>query len=159
MDITISYDDKEVRQEIARLLRASGDMSPAMSQIANHLQASAERNFERQADPATGAPWTPLRPTTVARRKKIGKGPTPILIQAGALRRSLHAEHGKDYAVAGTNVIYAAIHQFGAKKGQFATKKGRPIPWGDIPARPFLGVRKQEHRQILTAIANHLRRR
>ena len=159
MDIIITYDDKEVRQELIRLARAAADMSPAMRQIANHLQASAERSFEIQANPATGAPWAPLSKTTVARRKKIGKGPTPILVQTGFLRRSLHAEHGKDYAIAGTNVIYAATHQFGAKQGQFATKKGRPIPWGDIPARPFLGLRDQERKHIRNPILNHLRGR
>lgn len=159
MDIIITYDDREVRQELIRLQQASNNMSPAMRQIANHLQASAERSFKLQANPATGAPWAPLSKTTVARRKKIGKGPTPILEQSGDLRRSIHDEHGKDHAIAGTNLIYAATHQFGAKQGQFAVKKGRPIPWGDIPARPFLGLRKQEHSQILNSIINHLRGR
>lgn len=159
MDLIIEYDDREVRQELVRLSAAGANMSPAMRQIANHLQASAERSFKLQADPATGAPWAPLSQTTVARRKKKGKGPTPILIQSGDLQQSLTAEHGKDYAIAGTGLIYAATHQFGAKQGQFASKKGQPIPWGDIPARPFLGLRKQEHGQILASIRNHLRRR
>ncbi|KJR41707.1 phage virion morphogenesis protein, partial [Candidatus Magnetoovum chiemensis] len=39
----------------------------------------------------------------------------------------------------GSNVIYAATHQFGAKKGSFGkTKRNAPIPWGNIPARPLL---------------------
>lgn len=159
MDIIITFDDKQVRQRLTRLLLAGTDMSAAMRKISNHLQASAERNFERQADPATGAPWTPLSKTTVARRKKIGKGPTPILEQSGDLQRSLTAEHGKDYAIAGTNLIYAATHQFGAKKGQFTKKVGQPIPWGDIPARPFLGVRDQERKQIRNVVLEHFRNR
>ena len=159
MDIIITYEDKEVRQELVRLLQANADRRPAMRIIANYLQASAERSFELQANPATGAPWAPLSKTTVARRRKIGKGPTPILEQGGALRRSLTSEYKNDSVIVGTNLIYAATHQFGAKKGQFATKKGRPIPWGDIPARPFLGLRPQEREQIRNPLIAHLRGR
>lgn len=159
MDITIVVDDQQVQQRLNRLRLAGANMSAAMRKIANLLQASAERNFDRQADPATGAAWAPLKPSTVARRKKIGKGPTPILEQSGILKKSLTSVHGKDYAVAGTNIVYAAIHQFGAKKGQFTKKQGRPIPWGDIPARPFLGVRDQELKQIRNVVLDHLRDR
>lgn len=82
-----------------------------------------------------------------------------MLEQSGALQRSLRAEHGRNAAITGIDLIYAATHQFGAKKGQFANKKGRPILWGDLPARPFLGVHNQERKQIRAALLNHLRAR
>lgn len=82
-----------------------------------------------------------------------------MLEQSGAPQRSLRAERGRNAAITGINLIYAATHQFGAKKGQFANKKGRPILWGDLPARPFLGVHNQERKQIRAAILNHLRAR
>ena len=82
-----------------------------------------------------------------------------MLEQSGARQRSLRAEHGRNAAITGINLIYAATHQFGAKKGQFASKKGRPILWGDLPARPFLGVHNQERKQIRAALLNHLRAR
>ena len=82
-----------------------------------------------------------------------------MLEQSGALQRSLHAERGRNAAIAGVNLICAAIHQFGAKKSQFASKKGGLLPWSDIPAPPFLGVRGQERKQIHNAILNHLRGR
>ena len=63
-----------------------------------------------------------------------------MLGQSGALQRSLHDEHGRN----------AAIHQRGAKKG-------RLIPWGDLPARPLLGVRDPERKQTRNALLNHLR--
>ena len=41
---------------------------------------------------------------------------------------------------AGTNVVYATTQQFGAARGEFgATRRGRPIPFGDIRARAFVG--------------------
>ena len=82
-----------------------------------------------------------------------------ILGQSGAPQRSFHAKRGRNAASAGANLIHAAIHQFGAKKDQRASKKDRLIPWGDLPARPLLGVRDPERKQSHNAIPNHLRSR
>ena len=57
----------------------------------------------------------------------------------------------------GSPLIYAGVHQFGAKKGAFGTtSKGSPIPWGDIAARPFLGVSNDDEREIVDIILDHL---
>ena len=57
----------------------------------------------------------------------------------------------------GTNVVYAATHQFGATRGAFGTtSRGNPIPWGDIPARLFLGVNPETERSILDILRRHL---
>jgi len=51
------------------------------------------------------------------------------------------------------------VQQFGAKKGQFGkTRRGAPIPWGNIPARPFLGVSVSDRSDILAILAEHLRK-
>ena len=61
------------------------------------------------------------------------------------------------YVIAGTNKVYAATHQFGAERGEFgADRRGRPIPWGDIPARPFLGVGDEQRGIILEALNDHV---
>lgn len=52
---------------------------------------------------------------------------------------------------------YAATQQFGAKKGEFrSTKNGAPVPWGDIPARPFLGISADDEDKIIEIIQSHL---
>ncbi|MEW6427320.1 MAG: phage virion morphogenesis protein [Thermodesulfobacteriota bacterium] len=59
--------------------------------------------------------------------------------------------------VVGSSLIYSATQQFGARRGAFGrTKRGAPIPWGDIPARPFLGVSDDDRRNILDIIEEHL---
>ena len=59
--------------------------------------------------------------------------------------------------MAGSNLVYAPTHQFGAEKGDFgSTSKKRPIPFGDIPARPFLGISEATTEEILDAIRDHL---
>lgn len=57
----------------------------------------------------------------------------------------------------GSSLEYAATQQFGAKKGAFGkTKKGRDIPWGDIPARPFLGLSAKDKQDVLAILNEHL---
>ena len=56
-------------------------------------------------------------------------------------------------------MIYAAVHQFGAKKGQFGTaKNGSSIPCGDIPARPFIGVSDADESRIVEMLSEWLQR-
>lgn len=57
----------------------------------------------------------------------------------------------------GSDREYAATQQFGAKKGSFGkTKKGRDIPWGDIPARPFLGLSAKDKQDVLAILNERL---
>ena len=49
----------------------------------------------------------------------------------------------------GTNVVYAAMMNFGGKKSQYSNL------WGDITARPFMGVNaddESEIRRIITGV-------
>ncbi|MFM8333842.1 MAG: phage virion morphogenesis protein, partial [Candidatus Methylumidiphilus sp.] len=43
---------------------------------------------------------------------------------------------GSAGVMVGSPMVYAAVQQFGASKGAF----GKNVPWGDIPARAFLGL-------------------
>ena len=165
--IDIKYDDRQVRAALNRLLRAGNDLTPVMRAIAGHLEADVEQAFARQTAP-DGTAWAKLKPSTVARRKKKGKGATPILEQSGNLLRSITSDYDATSAIVGTNLVYAATHQFGAKKGEFdplaqlsaapgiRSLRRAPIPWGDIPARPFLGVSDADRANILDTINRHL---
>ncbi len=179
-EIRIEYDDTQVRAALNRLLRAGKDFSPVMKAIAGHLEAGVEQRFAKQTAP-DGTAWAKLKPSTVARRKKKGKGATPILEEDGGLRQSITSDYDATSAIVGTNLVYATTHQFGAKKGKFGSyilqkaiggrrlsgslavlsaRQGNaqrvPIPWGDIPARPFLGVSDADRDNILETINRHL---
>jgi|WetSurMetagenome_2_1015567.scaffolds.fasta_scaffold169383_1 phage gpG-like protein len=84
----------------------------------------------------------------------IGKRP---LIDGGDLARQIiKTVHGNTLLV-GSTMIYSAVQQFGLKQGKSgSTKRGSPIPWGDIPARPFLGISDQDRVDILDAISDYL---
>ena len=142
MDVEIKYDDRELQRALNRLIKAGGDLTPAMREIAGHLADSVADSFDRQQAP-DGAPWKPLKPKTVRDRQRRGYGAGPILERSGDLARSILADHDETSAVAATNLIYAATHHFGDERR-------------NIPARPFLGVTDEHRAMILDAIERHI---
>lgn len=146
---------REVIAEFDEIEDRVGDLTPVLKKIGVYMVQRAKKRF---ADSGPG--WPPLSPATIARRR--GGSPKPLW-DTGRLLSSIGilTSDRKEVKV-GTNVIYAAVQQFGAKKGAFGEKdvkvrahtrnyKGRKItvrehtrrqrlPWGDIPARPFLVI-------------------
>lgn len=146
MRIGVELQDRDVRTALNRTIRAGHDMSPAMLAVSEYLKDVAIDSFDRQAAP-DGTLWAPLKESTQRQRRRQGFGEAgPILQRRGDLIRSLVSDHGADFAQAGTNLVYATVQHFGAKKGEFGGYRRvnrstfQPIPWGDIPARPFLGL-------------------
>lgn len=126
------------------MIRAGSDLSPVNRDIAEVLRAGMELAFEREADPNTGQKWAPLHPLTIKERQVAGNWPGKILQRSGRLVSSLTVDSGPDFAAAGTNVVYAAMQNFGDR---ITPKKGQALSFGGgffgavvIPARPFAGV-------------------
>ena len=173
--ISAAIDDQALLAAFARLASAATDLEPFWIDVGAYLTLAHDERFAKAESP-DGIKWAPLSQTTLAKKtRNLDK----ILVETGHLRESLHYQMEGDTLAFGTNVIYGAVHQFGAKQGQFGrysqigrvkkyglgsfkgsagTKKGFPIPWGDIPARPFLGVANEDHKPILSILERHLRR-
>ena len=148
MRIDIEIDDREARAGLNRLVERGDNLTDAMRVIAGFLRESAEESFAREAAP-DGTPWQPLAPATLSEKRKRGYADT-ILQRQGTLVDSIQTDWDRRSAVAGTNIAYAAIHQFGGDIEQSA----RSI---SIPARPFLGVSRRYEDEIVGAIRDHLR--
>lgn len=154
-DISIEFNDQQVQRALNELIRRVDDPSPAMRAIAGVLEEATEEAFRTESDPATGIAWDPLSAVTLAVNPERRGG--SILQDSGLLAASVVSDYGRDYAEIGTNRVYAPTHQFGAKQGEFGTtSRGGPIPWGDIPARPFLGIGPQDEEDILAIAARFL---
>lgn len=179
--ITIEVKDRAVRELLARIQKHVNDLTPAMKIIGEIVRTSIVRNFEKSGRPDR---WKPLSPVTLARRK----GHKILMVQglAGGLAGSIHWTAHSDRVSIGTNKVYGAVHQFGAKKGSFGTVEehikehvrritkvfGRPVkphkitvgahtrkvklPWGDIPARPFLMVQPGDWEEIKAELAEYI---
>jgi phage virion morphogenesis protein len=141
-----------------------------MRSIGQTLVAATDLAFRSQKDP-WGQAWKPLAASTLrGRRKGKGSGSDKILRDTGRLSNSITYRAERASVQVGTNVIYAAIHQFGGsidvaarnatvyfrqnkrtgEEGNRFVRKSKSNFAQDvtigahkitIPARPFLPVR------------------
>lgn len=156
--IRIELDDRRIRTAFNRLLKAGADTGPLMRDIGEHLVNSTRERFREEEDPR-GKPWAPLSEVTLARKtRNSGR----VLTERGFLGGSIAYRAGRKEVEVGAaqSVKYAGVHQFGAAKGAFGTtSRGAPIPWGDIPARPFLGLSRDDETSIRELVNDYLAER
>ena len=153
---TIEINDEEVTAALTRAVRAMGNLREFMQDAGELLQSSTQDRIERGEQP-DGQPFAPRSQTTLDRYARIGKPFGAPLNYSGAMRLGIHFEAGEDYLELGSNALQAAVMQFGAKQDQFGqTARGGPIPWGDIPARPFLGLSEQDKTDLLAELGDWL---
>ncbi|WP_051202729.1 phage virion morphogenesis protein [Desulfovibrio aminophilus] len=152
---SLTWTDDEVQAELTGVAGRMADLTPAMRATGELLRTSVIRNFEVGGRPQR---WAPLKPSTLARRRSSG-GPLVVRGMGGGLMGSITAQASAASAIVGTNKVHAAVHQFGAAKGQFGSvtsitpgKYGRTrtmtVPWGTIPARPFMVVQEEDETDI-----------
>jgi phage virion morphogenesis protein len=155
--LTVSLDSLDFDRAIANGLRELSDLTDLMERIGTNLEASVSERFERGTGPG-GIAWP------VSKRARDEGGRT--LVRDGHLRDSTVSEADATSARVGTNIVYAATHQFGAEAGEFGAaigldKNGRrfftPIPWGDVPARPFIGFDEADEADIGDTVEAWLR--
>lgn len=142
--ITIELKDDQVSAALQRLDGMLDDLSPVMNRIGDQLAESAMERIAKEVTPE-GASFAPRSPATLERykRRKLSYG--GILHRSGDMRSDIFHGYGTDFAEVGSNAIQAAAMQFGQARGASGTtSRGGPIPWGDIPARPFLGVSDED---------------
>lgn len=165
MEIRFQITRDELSAGINRALAASEDFTPAMREIAGMMEFAVRERFERGEDPS-GKPWQP------SQRALEQGGKT--LSDTAALLSSVASDSDRFSAVVGTNLIYAAIHQFGGEQQVPAHQRtvtsvfGRKLPAPatqsvrahsrTMPARPFLGFGPYETEEIETILGDHLRR-
>ena len=135
------------------------DWTPVMEQIGEYLVMSTKERFKKGESP-DGAKWAPKSASTLARygaRKSNRVDVRPLFGPSGSLSSQIFHEAGPAHVAVGSNLIYAAVQQFGAGKGAFGTMaNGSPIPWGNIPARPFLGLSPEDETNILALVVDYL---
>ena len=145
----IKTDSSRLSAAIRELIRRCKDMRPAWEVVGNDLLRSVDANFDAEGRPGAWDEWSPAYGAWRA-KKKAGK----ILTLDGRLRRSVTHPSAisadRDGVTLGTNVVYAAIHQFGGeikikagqhkvsaherarrtKSGNVSRRGGKPIRWG-----------------------------
>ena len=174
--IEIQINDHVAIAGLNALIARGSDISPLMSMLGEKLADSTMDRFATSTAP-DGSPWAPNAHQAILQAlnrnkgsfskrtgaltekgKTIAAGKKPLIGETKALSTTIHYQLlGRDTVVIGSSMEYAATQQFGAKQGAFGkSKRGGPIPWGDIPARPFLGISAQDERTITSVINEYL---
>lgn len=157
--ITVKITGDGGKAALASITSRMSHPAPVMKVIAGLLEDRTAENFATQSGPL--GKWPAIKPP----KNKARTNPQ-ILQDTGRLRSSITSQHGDNTAEIGTNVVYAAIHQFGGtidiaarsqqsyfkqdKRGtvgrlfvrksasNFAQWHTRGAHTIDMPARPFL---------------------
>ena len=154
--ITLTLDDAALVRQLGDLIGALTNPEPALRSIGEELQRATQERFDPgQKRAPDGTPWARNSPVTIAR-----KGRDNPLSQGGYLQGTIrHQLVGRAGVEVGTNLIYGAVQQFGAQKGAFGrTRRGAPIPWGNIPARPYLGLSADDETEVVRILRDYLER-
>ena len=178
--IEVKIDNKHVIEALERLAKGAANPRPALLKIGERLVVSTKKRFETSTAP-DGTKWAPNSQVTMLGRltdskggrlkslhRKDGrvnsKGSTKIMSKrpligiTHALFNTINSDLTGNDLIIGSPMVYAATQQFGAKQGAFGrTKRNVPVPWGNIPARPFLGVSDEDEHMIIETISEYLR--
>ena len=183
MPTDVKFDDRDYTRVVRRLnelIQDGLDLAPAMRAISEFFLSRVQDSFAREQAP-DGTPWAPLAPGTLRERRRRGKD-GPILQRDRQLLGSMDTSYGPTSAAAGTNVVYAATHQFGAelpprqqvlafaaRGGRFTSRRAASrrragavrVAFAStgavtIPARPFLGFERSDVERVLDIIEDHL---
>ena len=174
--ISLEVDAAAALRGLDGLFARLDDPTPALDEIGSAMVQRTRRRFETELDP-DGEPWKP------SLRALEEGGQT--LTDTGRLRASITHNADRSGVEWGTNVAYAATHQFGARirrsgglrtlafgardaagRRRFARRAGaRSLldvhvgPYTiEVVARPFLGVSDADERAILRIVGDWLER-
>lgn len=147
--VEVKIDIKAIAKSVRRASENTRRMRPVWDDIGNHMVTSTMRNFEAQGRPTK---WARLAKSTTERKARRfgGKGKTKrkkvvsmnrILQDTGRLKGSVQHWAGHTHVEYGSNLEYAAAHQYGR---------------GRMPARPYLVVHPADNAYIVKAIERHI---
>lgn len=152
------FNGQPIVQALRQAQERLADMTPAYEDIGEHLIDSTKQRFRDGVSP-DGVHWAPKRPATVERYRRAGDGnlTKPLIGPSRRLSSEIAKHVDRSGVEVGSNLEYSGVMQGGAAKGAFgADRHGRPIPWGNIPARVWLGISEQDERNILDIVDEHI---
>ncbi|MDD3355073.1 phage virion morphogenesis protein [Zoogloea sp.] len=164
--ITIRIDSAPVIDVLQRLAAGTRNPAPLFKAIGEDLITSTKERFATSTAP-DGSRWAPnsrvtfeayLARFTKTTRKDgrinakgtgavMGKKP---LVREGTLAQQIFYNVLAGGLEIGSTMEYAAMQQFGGSKAEW------PHLWGDIPARPFLGLSADDENKIVAEALDYL---
>lgn len=138
MSIGLQFDLSSVSRLQERIARLGNvDRQDLLEQLAGVAESQTRRRISDEQETPDGEPWQAWSANYAVTRH----GGQALLQGDGNLVDSITSEIEGDEALIGSNLVYAAIHQFGG------TPDMAPGPAG-IPARAYLGFSRDNLDEI-----------
>ncbi|MDT7533739.1 phage virion morphogenesis protein [Sphingobium sp. SA2] len=156
--IKVDFKYEAVAQALGEVSRRLDDMTPLHESIGEYVVEVTKQRFKQGIAP-DGTAWAPKSPVTLAAYKARGDGdrPDPLIGPSRRLSSEIARFATADSVEIGSSLEYSAAMQDGARQGAFGrTARGGPIPWGDIPARPWLGLSEEDEVNIIDIVDDYL---
>lgn len=169
--LKIKLDDVLVTDVLGHARAVLDHPDAMLKDMGEYLTSSSQERFRNSTAP-DGTKWQPNSQNTflnllgtkqVTQKGKLNKsGINRIiskrpLVLTGTLRDQIHYQVSGDILLVGSSMEYAASMQFGAKAGEYGkTKFGVPLPFGDIPARAFIGMSDADAVELGHIAEDHL---
>ena len=128
-----SYRDLDASPALARLSENFKDLTELMDALGAEIEDQTVERFTTNIAP-DDSPWLP------SRRVEQAGGAAKTLVDRAHLRDSITRESNTRSTEIGSNIVYAAIHQFGGEAGRGQSVK--------LPARPYLGISEDNEREL-----------
>ena len=154
------FDGTAAIEHLSGLVDAINDPSPVLKEISEAVVLrSTLARFKTQTAP-DGTAWAALQPWY---RKEKQRNKNRILTLNGYLRGKMTWQFvGERTVEIGSNLPYAAVHQFGATIKPRAAKvlmfRGHVAKSVTIPARPYLGLSDEDRSEIVGRTLEWLQR-
>jgi len=154
--ITIDLQDADITHALGELEKATTDLTPTLKLIGRKLVESTEQRFIDRRDP-DGTLWLGNSDLTIARKGFDhplvgGKQDGDSGRRTQMLQHMNHAQVQDNVLLVGNTMEYSAMQQFGGSKADF------PHLWGDIPARPFIGLSDADREMVVEQITDAVER-
>jgi phage gpG-like protein len=169
----MKIDDSELDIVLGKIIDRCANKTAALKIIGAIGRESIRTNFMVSGRPVK---WKPSKRSA---DQGIPGRAGSTLRDSNRLMNSITSTVQGDSVIIGTNVEYAAVHNYGAKKFSFGTfasqvrsherlspsgkrsvvrehKRKVKLPWGDIPAREFVLLQDADIPEIEMVMAAHL---
>ncbi len=141
---------EEIGKRLAAVERVR--LSEVLDAVGALVASQTKRRIAEERTAPDGTPW---QAWSIA-YAKTRHGGHSLLRSEGDLEDSIQHLSGLDEVEVGTNLVYAAVHQFGDRKNAarlasfLGVSQGAHL--GGIPPRPFLGLSRENEEEILELI-------
>lgn len=139
------FTDKQVIDKLNEMIKRGSNLRPILYDIGEYLVVSSKQRFSTRTAP-DGTRWKDNAETTIERKGSN----QPLIGESRRLSNEIHYTMGKTTVSMGSSPAYARIQQEGGLKSAY------PHLWGNIPARPYLGLSDDDEQVVREILQEHL---